>query len=196
MGLSFTIAAGPRHRSQSQIRAPRGSDHIVLSQIRDSPNLEGQDPVFISPGKSVAQLYPQALGSLFVASYDSQGYGGGIRLHLHLHMGTDLMSRNSGTHFKYHASRNYANQDKEWRRVAPRVRTSHFSTKLSPRMTTAFRQVIKTQTLRIPEMKLCKPWSIEPGTLESTTRTRSFYSTVLVTPRGQPTYTPEENPRL
>jgi hypothetical protein len=27
----------------------------------------------------VAQLYPQALGSLFVTSYDSQGYGGGIR---------------------------------------------------------------------------------------------------------------------
>jgi hypothetical protein len=27
----------------------------------------------------VAQLYPQALGSPFVASYDSQGYGGGIR---------------------------------------------------------------------------------------------------------------------
>jgi hypothetical protein len=27
----------------------------------------------------VAQLYPRALGSLFVASYDSQGYGGGIR---------------------------------------------------------------------------------------------------------------------
>jgi hypothetical protein len=26
----------------------------------------------------VARLYPQALGSLFVASYDSQGYGGGI----------------------------------------------------------------------------------------------------------------------
>jgi hypothetical protein len=26
----------------------------------------------------VAQLYPQALGSLFIASYDSQGYGGGI----------------------------------------------------------------------------------------------------------------------
>jgi hypothetical protein len=31
----------------------------------------------------VAQLYPQALGSLFVASYDSQGYGGGIRSRLH-----------------------------------------------------------------------------------------------------------------
>jgi hypothetical protein len=25
-------------------------DHILLSQIRDSPNLEGQVPVFISPG--------------------------------------------------------------------------------------------------------------------------------------------------
>jgi hypothetical protein len=27
----------------------------------------------------VARLYPQALGSFFVATYDSQGYGGGIR---------------------------------------------------------------------------------------------------------------------
>jgi hypothetical protein len=40
-------------------------DHILLSQIRDSPNLEGQVHVFISP---TARLYPQALGSLFVAS--------------------------------------------------------------------------------------------------------------------------------
>jgi hypothetical protein len=32
----------------------------------------------------VAQLYPQALGYLFVASYDSQGYGGGIRPRLHM----------------------------------------------------------------------------------------------------------------
>jgi hypothetical protein len=31
----------------------------------------------------MARLYPQALGSLFVASYDSQGYGGGIRPRLH-----------------------------------------------------------------------------------------------------------------
>jgi hypothetical protein len=41
-------------------------DHILLSQIRDSPNLEGQVPIYI---------YPQALGSIFIASYDSQGYG-------------------------------------------------------------------------------------------------------------------------
>jgi hypothetical protein len=51
-------------------------DHILLSQIRDYPNLEGQVPVFISPRNRVAQLYLQALGSLLVTSYDSQGYGG------------------------------------------------------------------------------------------------------------------------
>jgi hypothetical protein len=41
--------------------------------IWDSPNLDGQVPVFISPRNRVAQLYPWALGSLFVASYNSQG---------------------------------------------------------------------------------------------------------------------------
>jgi hypothetical protein len=50
-------------------------DHILVSQIRDSPNLEGKVPVFISSMNRVAQLYPQALSSLFVASDYSQGYG-------------------------------------------------------------------------------------------------------------------------
>jgi hypothetical protein len=58
-------------------------DHILLSQIRDFPNLEDQVPVFVSSRNRVVQLCPQALGSLFVASYDSQGYGGGIPTHLH-----------------------------------------------------------------------------------------------------------------
>jgi hypothetical protein len=35
-------------------------DHILVSQIRDSPNLEGQVPVFISPRMKIARLYPQA----------------------------------------------------------------------------------------------------------------------------------------
>jgi hypothetical protein len=61
----------------------RTYDHILLSQIRDSPNLEGQVPVFICPRNRAAQLYPQALGSLFVASYDSQDYGGDIRTRFH-----------------------------------------------------------------------------------------------------------------
>jgi hypothetical protein len=39
---------------------PRGThDRVLLSQIRDFPNLEGQVPVFISPRNRVAQLYPR-----------------------------------------------------------------------------------------------------------------------------------------
>jgi hypothetical protein len=57
----------------------RSESHILLSQIRDSPNLEGHVPVFISPRNRVARLHPRALCSLFVASYDSQGYCGDVR---------------------------------------------------------------------------------------------------------------------
>jgi hypothetical protein len=88
-------------------------DHILLSQIQDSPNLGGgQVPVFISPRNRVARLYPQALGSHFVTSYDSQGYGRGIRpcLHtgkidqnfncLHLHsLGTDCIENTTSNSF-------------------------------------------------------------------------------------------------
>jgi hypothetical protein len=63
LGLSFTIAAGPRRRSHSQIRVRRDTYHILLSEIRDSPNLEGQISIFISLRNRVAQLYPQTLGS-------------------------------------------------------------------------------------------------------------------------------------
>jgi hypothetical protein len=58
-------------------------DRILLSQIRDSPNLDDQVPVFISPRNRVAQLYPPTLGFLFVASYDSQSCDGSIRPRLH-----------------------------------------------------------------------------------------------------------------
>jgi hypothetical protein len=34
-------------------------DHILLSQIRDSPNLEGQVPVFISPGTKWPNYTPR-----------------------------------------------------------------------------------------------------------------------------------------
>jgi hypothetical protein len=70
MGLLFTIAAGPRQR-RSETR--RTHDHILLSQIRDAPNLEGQVPVVISPRNRVARLYPPALGFFSVAFYDSKG---------------------------------------------------------------------------------------------------------------------------
>jgi hypothetical protein len=61
-------------------------DHILLSHIRDSPYLKGQVPVFISPSHKVARLYLQTLGSLSVASFNLQGYGGGIRPRLHTGM--------------------------------------------------------------------------------------------------------------
>jgi hypothetical protein len=51
--------------------------HILLFQIRDSSNLEGQVPVLIFPRNRVARLYHQAMGSLSVAFYDTQSYGGG-----------------------------------------------------------------------------------------------------------------------
>jgi hypothetical protein len=51
---------------------------ILYCLIWDSPNLDGQVPVFISPRNRVAQLYPWVLGSLYVTSCDSQDYGEGI----------------------------------------------------------------------------------------------------------------------
>jgi hypothetical protein len=58
-------------------------EHVLLPQIRDSPKLEGQVPIFISPRNSKSRLYHQALVSLSVATYESQDYGGGIRHRLH-----------------------------------------------------------------------------------------------------------------
>jgi hypothetical protein len=63
MGLSFTIAAGPRQRILKF--ESRGShDHILLSQIRDSPNLEGQVPVFI-PQEQCGPVIPPGTGFHF-----------------------------------------------------------------------------------------------------------------------------------
>jgi hypothetical protein len=67
LGLTSAVILG----SESH----RTYDHILLSQIWDSSHLEGHVPIF---------TYPQTLGSLFVAFYDSQGYGGGIRPYLQM----------------------------------------------------------------------------------------------------------------
>jgi hypothetical protein len=48
-GLSFTIAAGPRHCSHSRVRVPRDSwPYFTVSDSRP-PNLVGQVPAFVSP---------------------------------------------------------------------------------------------------------------------------------------------------
>jgi hypothetical protein len=55
--LLLAFASAVILRSESH----RTYDHILLSEIQDSPNLEGQVPIFISLNR-LAQLYPQALG--------------------------------------------------------------------------------------------------------------------------------------
>jgi hypothetical protein len=66
--LASAVILGPQSR---------GTHNILLSGVRDCPNLESQAPVFISPSNRVAQLYPQVQDSIFVASYDSQDHGRG-----------------------------------------------------------------------------------------------------------------------
>jgi hypothetical protein len=84
MGLPFTIVAGPRQRSHSWVWVPRDSWPYFTVSYSRHPQPGGPGPVYIYPRNRVAQLYTQTLGSLFVASYDSQGYGGGIRTRLHV----------------------------------------------------------------------------------------------------------------
>jgi hypothetical protein len=76
---------------ESESRGTR--DHILLPQIRGSHNLEDQIFVFISPRNRVARLHSQTLGSIFFASYDSQGYGGGIRTRFHTGLNPYLSAR-------------------------------------------------------------------------------------------------------
>jgi hypothetical protein len=59
-------------------RSPVELTALFYCLIWDFPNLEAQVPVFISSRKKVAQLYLWALGPIFVASCDSQGYSGCI----------------------------------------------------------------------------------------------------------------------
>jgi hypothetical protein len=61
MGLSFTNVDGfaTTFMLMSESRGTHG--HILPSQIRDSPKLEGQVPVLIYPRNRVARLYPHAL---------------------------------------------------------------------------------------------------------------------------------------
>jgi hypothetical protein len=72
--LSFTIATGPRQRSHSQVRFPCDLwSYITVSNSR-----------LLQPGRPGPRIYiPQEQGSVFVAFYDSQDNGGGIRPRLH-----------------------------------------------------------------------------------------------------------------
>jgi hypothetical protein len=55
----------------------------VVSLV-SNPQPGGPGPCIYAPSDRVAQLCPQASSYLFVAFYDSQGYGGGILTGLHM----------------------------------------------------------------------------------------------------------------
>jgi hypothetical protein len=58
---------------------------MVTFPVSDSslPQPGGSGPRIYTPQEKGGLVITQALGSLFVALYGSQGYGGGIRLRLH-----------------------------------------------------------------------------------------------------------------
>jgi hypothetical protein len=56
-------------------------DHILLPRIRDSTNLQRQVLVSKSHRNKVVSLYPWAISTLVVTSYESQGYDIRIRNH-------------------------------------------------------------------------------------------------------------------
>jgi hypothetical protein len=68
--VQFAVILGSKSR--------RIHDYILLSHLR-LPQPGGPGPHIYM----VVQIYPRELGSLFVSSYDSQGYGGGILSRLH-----------------------------------------------------------------------------------------------------------------
>jgi hypothetical protein len=69
-------------------KSRRTHDRILLYQLRLPPP-GGPGPRIYIPRNRVAQLHPRALGSFFDASYDWQGYGGGILSRLYTgHSGT------------------------------------------------------------------------------------------------------------
>jgi hypothetical protein len=66
MDLSFTIAAGINSAIILGSKSRGTHDHILLSQIRDSPNLEGQLPVFVSPQEESGPVIPPGTGFPFL----------------------------------------------------------------------------------------------------------------------------------
>jgi hypothetical protein len=84
------------------------------SLVCNTLNLEGQIPIFISRRNRVAQLYPQALGYLFLStSYDSQGYSGGILTCLHMGKKKTVAQSQSQSHIMT----NGQSVRMSWRRV-------------------------------------------------------------------------------
>jgi hypothetical protein len=74
LGLARAVTLG------SKFRGPH--DHILLSHLR-LPQLGGPGPSIYIPQEQGGLAIPLGTPFPFVASYDSQGYGGGILTRLH-----------------------------------------------------------------------------------------------------------------
>jgi hypothetical protein len=82
--MSFKIASVLRQCSYSWVRLPHDSWPYFTVPDSRLPQPRGLSPPYLYPSRNrVTQLYTQTLGSLFIASYDSQGYGGGVGTRLH-----------------------------------------------------------------------------------------------------------------
>jgi hypothetical protein len=83
MGVSFTIAVGPRQRSHSGVRVPRDSwPYFTVSDSRH-PQSVGPGLRTYIPQEQSDPVIPPDTGFSFLDSYDSQGYDGDIRTRLH-----------------------------------------------------------------------------------------------------------------
>jgi hypothetical protein len=76
--LLLVLAGGVTLRSKS----PGTHDHILLCHLR-LPQLRGPGPHIYVPQEQGGPVIPPGTGFPFVASYDSQGYGGEIPTRLH-----------------------------------------------------------------------------------------------------------------
>jgi hypothetical protein len=64
--LTFTIAAGPRQRSHSQVRVPWDSwPHFTVIRFDTPSTWRVRSPYLYTPRNRVAQLYPQGTGFYF-----------------------------------------------------------------------------------------------------------------------------------
>jgi hypothetical protein len=82
-GRSFTIALDPLHCSYSWVRVLQDSWRYFTVSDSTVPQPGGPVPFIYIPQEQDGPIILQALGSSFVPSNDSQGYGGCVRTRLH-----------------------------------------------------------------------------------------------------------------
>jgi hypothetical protein len=81
-GLSFNISDGPRQHSHSRVRFPRDSWPYVTASNSRLPQPEGPGVRIYVPQEQGGPVRPPGTGFPF-RHLRLQGYGGGIRTHLH-----------------------------------------------------------------------------------------------------------------